>query len=217
MKPTRIITFLFLTILAACRENSEVNHVINPEARLLNDSAIAIIKSSKNEDYQKAILLLEKAIAIDSNYVRAYQNKLSFETKLEQYDKALVTSKYINKLRPENPDFLLMTGVLSEKTGDTVSSIQYFEKSLTLYNKILDTMSLKKPNYFVVQMYKGINLILLNHPAEGNKILKSLYDNQANEMYREALKPFLNSSKQNIIDNMFKQQKVAGSTQIKQN
>ena len=78
-------------------------------------------------------------------------------------------------------------------------------------------MSLKTPNYFVVQMYKGINLILLNHPGEGNKILKSLYDNQANEMYKEALKPFLNSSKQNIIDNMFKQQKVTGSTQIKQN
>ena len=93
MKPTRITTFLFLAILTACRDDGEVNHVINPEARLLNDSAIAIIKSSKNEDYQKAILLLDQAIAIDSNYVRAYQNKLSFETKLEQYDKALITSK----------------------------------------------------------------------------------------------------------------------------
>jgi hypothetical protein len=66
-------------------------------------------------------------------------------------------------------------------------------------------------------MYKGINLILLNQPEKGNKILINLYNNQANEMYKKALKPFLNNSKQNIIDNMFEQQKVTNSTQVKQN
>jgi len=214
MSPTRVISFIFLSILAACGQN-EVPE-INPEARILNDSALALIKSSKNEDYQKAISLLDKAIAIDSNYVRAYQNKLSFEFRLNQYDKALLTSKSLNKLRPESANFLMMTGVLYEKNGDTVSSIQYFENSLKKYNKILDTMSVKTPGYFVLQMYKGINLILLNQLAEGNKILKSLYDNQADEMYKEALKPFLNSPRQNIIDNMFKQQKVTGTSPARQ-
>ncbi|MEO8765444.1 MAG: hypothetical protein ABI416_14195 [Ginsengibacter sp.] len=214
MSLLRIASYILLTILVGCGQNTAPG--IKPEARLLNDSAVALIRSSKNEDYQKAILLLEKAIAIDTAFVRAYQNKLSFETRLNQYDQALVTSKELNKLRPENPDFLMMTGVLYEKNGDSISSVRYFESSLARYNSILDTINVKTPNYFVVQMYKGINLILLNRPAAGNQILKSLYDNQADEMYKEALKPFINGQKQTILENMFKRQKVTSTSPAKQ-
>ena len=208
MYTKKITAFLFFAILTACNPGCKEKHSRDPEAKLLNDSALKILmRSSKNEDYQKAIELLEKAITIDSTYVGAYHNKISFETLLKQYDKALITAKYLNKLRPENPNFIITTGILYEKNGDTISSANYFEKALMLYNHILDTMNVSNHDYFALQMNKGISFILLHQQEKADSFLKVLYDRQTDEKHREYLTPLLNKTRKNVIDYLLLEQK----------
>jgi len=208
MHISRVITLLFLTALMACNQASEKPPQRDPEAKALNDSAFKILmKSTNDSDYQKAIGLLDKAIAIDSTYVGAYRKKVSLETLLKQYDKALATSKKLNELRPANPNFMLTTGILYEKNGDTISSVNYFQKALPLYDKTLDTMSLKNPDRFALTMNKGITFILLNEPGKGNDILKALYDKQTDLKYKEYLIPLMNKPRKNVVDYLTLEQK----------
>ena len=185
----------------ACNHKADERPARNPEAKLLNDSAFKILMRSTNpEDYQNAIGLLDKAIAIDSTYIGAYRKKISLETLLKQYDKALITSKKLNSLRPENPSFALTTGILYEKNGDTSSSFNYYRKALALYEKILDTMSMANQEHFGFAMNRGIIFILLNKPEIGNDILKALYQNQADEKYKEYLIPLMNKPRKDVVD-----------------
>ena len=207
-KPQIIITFLFLSIILACNQGSEKRPARDPEAKLLNDSAFKILmRSSNDEDYQKAIELLDKAIAIDSNYAGAYHKKISLQTLLRQYDKALITSKKLNELRPDNPNFILTTGILYEKNRDTISSVYYFQKALSMYNKTLDTMNTANADYFALQMNRGITYILLNQQAKGNDMLRTLYDKQTDEKNKEYLTPLINKSRKAVIDYLTLEQK----------
>src|SRR4051794_18718285 len=95
------IVFVLFLCLSGCAQTdteSKTKHIVNPKARQLNDSAMTLTRSLKDEDYQKAIMLFDQAIEIDSNYTLAYWNKLSFQTQLKQYDKAIQTAKQLTTL-----------------------------------------------------------------------------------------------------------------------
>ena len=70
--------FLFLLIgLYACGQTEKKKYSVNPKAKQLNDSAVQA--AMNNENYSGAIVLLNEAIKLDSNYYRAYSNKLTFQ------------------------------------------------------------------------------------------------------------------------------------------
>jgi tetratricopeptide (TPR) repeat protein len=139
----KFILILLLFGLFACGQTGG-KHTINPYAIKLNDSAARMTFQMTDSGYQKAILLLDQATAIDSNYFLAYYNKLIFQSQLGQYDKALATSKNLIRIRPGAPDLHLTSGALYEKIGDTVSAKYNFEEALSLYNSIWVTMCVWK-------------------------------------------------------------------------
>ena len=208
MNTPRILIFFFLATFLACNQGDKKPPGKDPEAKALNDSALKILmKSSSNEDYERAIGLLDKAIAIDSTYVGAYRRKLSFETILKQYDKALVTAKKLNSLRPENPSFVLTTGILYEKLRDTISSLDHFKRALPMFDKILDTMSSGNEERFAVTMNKGITYILLKQQKMGNDILKELYAKPPDQNHKEYLIPLIDKPREEVINYLTLEQK----------
>ena len=179
---------------------------MNPDVKKLSDSAAIIASHMGDSNYQKAILLLDKAIAIDSNYFIVYWNKLIFQSQLKQYGQAIGTAKNLIRLRPMAPDLYLTCGELYERTDDTLSAKDAFQKALSLYNNLLDTMSVGNSYYDMLFMDKAIDLVMLGDQIKGNEMLKQLYDRQTDESYKELISSFMNKSGAELLATIDRQQ-----------
>ncbi len=164
------------------------------------DSAVAISVTMTDSAYQQAILLLDKATAIDSNYYRAYHNKMGFQMKLKQYDSALVTSNNLIRIRPAAPDIYFTCGVIYEKGQDTISSKKYFQKAQLLYDNILDTMSVTNRSHDILAMNRAIGRIMLGDEKEGNRQLQQLVATTANAAIKEEAASYINKNKRELLN-----------------
>lgn len=186
--------------LFACGQKA-AKRKINPTAVRLNDSAIYLYPYADNYDsVNKAVRLLDSATAIDSNYFLGYSNKLMFLNQLKQYDKAIVAVNNLIRLKPNANDIYFIGGIFYEKMGDTVSSHFYFQKSLIICSKILDTMNVNNKNYDMLVTNKAMDLIMLGQQANGNLLLKQVYENQTDSSQKELIYPFINKNKAEIIE-----------------
>lgn len=149
---------------------------------------------------QKAISLLDKATAIDTNYFLGHYNKLMFFNQLKEYDKAILTINKLIQLRPSAHDLYLAGGILYERIGDTLSSKAYFTKSLTICANVLDTISFTNRDYEMLVGNKAINLIMLGDKENANEILKKLYDRQSDEELKKMTLSMMNKSKKQLLE-----------------
>ncbi len=198
--PKLSLCFLFLILFACVQKNSgDKKHTIDPKAKQLNDNAVTLERSMKEEDSRKAILLLDEAIKIDSNYFTAYWNKLVLQHQLKQYNRAIETGKQILKLN-KAPYFYFLIATFYYRLGDTTSANNYFKETLKRCDTLLGTMSKKnRSSYEVVVMNKGVSLIFLGQQEEGNKILKQYYDSQTDTIYKISTGVFMNKTKEEIL------------------
>ncbi|MGN6601600.1 MAG: tetratricopeptide repeat protein [Ginsengibacter sp.] len=195
----RLLIFFLLITLGACGQQSQnQKHSIDPKAGRLNDSALAIMAHS--EDYDKAIALLDQAIAIDSNFYLAFWNKTNFQLELNQFDSALATVKNLNRIKPESPDYFFLVGIIDYKMGDTISSQRFFQQSENRYESILDTMNTSSKQYRNMLMTKAVNLKIIGQQQEGNAILKTLLDSEKDDFQKEMINSMMTESKERILD-----------------
>lgn len=197
-----LILCLFIGFYACGQKTDSRKHSINPAAKNLNDSAMSV--AMYEMDLKKAIALLDQAIQIDSNYFLAYTNKLTFQLDIKQFDGALKTAFTLNRLKPEVPDYYVTTGLLYLLKNDSISAHKFFEKAAAQFNKVLDTMKESEENYKMILSNKALNLVFLGQETEGNKIFKNLYDNEKDEVARESIALFMGKSRQEILNNMFR-------------
>jgi tetratricopeptide (TPR) repeat protein len=199
--------YLFLsTIIIGCNQQSETEKKdISPEAIKLNDSAVSIVMRSTENDsvkYSKAIALLDHTTAIDSNYGGAYWNKRAYQAEMGLHEGALISTKQLIRLNPNVPAFYSSAGILSEVTGDTISSIPYFQKAAVLYENVLDTIA-PGVDRDMTLVGKGVNLIMLGKEKEGQELIANVYNSQADPQMKEAVRnsiaPSLNKSRKEII------------------
>jgi tetratricopeptide (TPR) repeat protein len=194
-----IVIFLWVGIYS-CKQKAE-SHKIGPTAIRLSNTAMALVPFIKNTDSsEKAILLLDSATEIDNNYFLGYQNKLMFLNELKQYCKAIIAINNLIRIKPIAQDLYFNGGLLYEKTGDTVSSKNYFQKSLTICNNVLDTMTASDRDYEMLNSYKAVNLIMLGEQAKANKLLNNLYDNQTDTSLKKSILLLMNKNKQEFIE-----------------
>ncbi len=199
MRFIKHIYIIPLLVLLACGGNNETPKV-NEEAMQYCDSAMILSSTDGITSYEKAIVLLDKATELDTNYYLAYWNKLPLLTELKHYDKALIAAKKLIRANPTNPDIYVTIGTLYERLEDTVSATKYYNNGLELYNKYLDTMTSQTPNYDMLLMNKGITLVMMGKDKEGNNLLKKIYDKQTDKDFKEMLLGFMNKSKVEIMD-----------------
>jgi tetratricopeptide (TPR) repeat protein len=200
MKTVKFLTAFILTGLCSCGQTTS-KHKVDPAAVQLNNQAMELVAFINNQDSsRKAISLLDKATTIDSNYFLGFYNKLMFHNQLKELDKAVLTVNKLIQLRPTAHDLYLTGGVLYERLGDTISSKTYFQKSLTICNSVLDTMSTKNRDYEMLVGNKAINLIMLGDQAKASEILKKLYDSQTDEELKKWTASLMNKNKKELLE-----------------
>ena len=206
MKTLNFLTAFLLFGFCSCGQEVEKQKV-DPAAVQLNNQAMALVAFINDPDSsKKAIFLLDQATAIDSNYFLGYYHKLMFYNAHEQFEKAFSIVNRLIRLRPGAHDLYQMGGILKEKMGDTIASRPYFENSLAICNKVLDTMKTTNQDYVMLVCNKAINLIFLGNQAGGNQLLKRLFDTQTEELYKEWIVSLMNKNKKQLLEFLFDSQ-----------
>jgi tetratricopeptide (TPR) repeat protein len=197
---SKFLFFFLLIWFYSCAQNNG-RHKADPEAIKLNNRAIQMVdRSIHNPDScQKAIQLLDSATAIDSLYYLAYWDKLIFQYQLKQFGKAILTVTHLIGIKPGAPDLYVTCGVLYDRTGDTLSAANYYQKALTLYNQILDTLNTTNQNYDMLFANKATTLVLSGQKEKGNELLKQLYDRQTDEDFKKMTFALLNKDKKELL------------------
>jgi tetratricopeptide (TPR) repeat protein len=195
----RTILLLVITLFCfSCGQKSNKGIVIDPAAKRLNDSAVNMgIKG----DYVQAIALLDKAIRIDSNYFRAYYNKLNFQTSVKPIDKekVIVTLRKLCWLRPDEPEYAMQLGMRYLKSTDTIPSTFYLQEAVARFDRILDTTRAADRAHDMLVINKAASLILLGNERAGQKILATLYATTKDDMIRELAGTEMNKSRKEVL------------------
>ncbi len=114
----------------------------------------------------------------DTHDSHFYMKKFYSQVHLKQNDSAIITGKQIIKLKPKNALITYEIGELYEKTGDTVTSVEYYKHALVILNAVLDTMNVKSVDYHFLRLNKAVVLILLGQQKAGDDILRDSYNNE---------------------------------------
>lgn len=198
MRGTKIILIFTLFSLSASAQK-EIQNKVDPAAVRLNNMAMEL-NIQNSDSASKAIIFLDSATAIDSNYYLAYYNKLIFLNQLKQYSKAIIAINNLIRMQPNANVFYFNGGIIYEKMGDTISSRNYFQKSLEICTKVLDTMKVENRNYEMLSTNKAVDLIMLGEKEEGNLLLIRVYENQADKSQKAMALSFMNKSKSEIVE-----------------
>lgn len=156
-----------------------------------------------------ALMYLDSATQIDDSCVLCYSNKLMFLYSLGEFVKAANTTDTLINLRPQAYIFLQQGGILHYKIGDTTIAKNYFEKSLSICNSVLDTIKTDNSNHFLFATAKAINLIMLGQKANANKILSTLYKNEKDTQIKKQIAIWMNRDKDTIVDMMINPEKYS--------
>jgi tetratricopeptide (TPR) repeat protein len=205
--PIIFLAIFFICFIQSKSASAQKNHY-DPAAEKLNRSAMdTAMNSNSTRKLQSAINLLNQAIKIDSTYFPAYNNKMTFQITIKQYQEAINTGKQMIKLRPNNVAVTFTVGLLNDKIGDGFLAKQYYNKVLTTDNAVLDTMHTQNKAYSNVQLSKALCFIMLNEQQKGGTIIKKLYSTSTDSNYKAVYIQYMNKSKQDILNNMFGPQK----------
>ena len=159
------IIFLIASIqpLISAAQQSNENRQINPAALELNNKAVALMSQS---EYDSALHYFDKAIYADSNYYLPHSSKSQIYLFQGQYDKAFAETELVLKLRPDLAEAWTAAGVLIENQGDTVKAMEYYRKSIELYDARIsdpdkvDALPANKLN-------RSVSLILIGEEQDG--------------------------------------------------
>ncbi len=198
MPGIKIIIFFTLFSLSASAQK-EIQHKVDPTAVRLNNMAMEL-NIQNSDSASKAIIFLDSATAIDSNYYLAYYNKLIFLNQLRQYSKAIIAINNLIRLQPNANVFYFNGGIIYEKMGDTISSRYYFRKSLEICTKVLDTMKIENRNYEMLLTNKAVDLIMLGVKEEGNLLLIKAYEKGTDKAQKAMILSFMNKNKSEIVE-----------------
>jgi tetratricopeptide (TPR) repeat protein len=191
------LTLLFILFsLFACAQKPAKKEV-NQQAKKLVDSAV--YKAAYQQDYQQAILLLNKAIEIDNDYFLAHLNKLTFQVSLKDYKAALQTATHLIRLKPEVPDYYVTVGLLNKMDGNNIAFTDYLQKAVIKFETAIDKTDKNDYRYSMLLVNKAVALILIDKAEEGKQILSALYKEEKDELKKEMIAQFMNKTKEEIF------------------
>lgn len=128
-----------IMILLLCMSTSFAIAQISSKAVEKNNQAVkAVINHSDNPDsLNKAISLLDEAIAIEPSYKLAYGNKAKYLMALGQKEKALRTFLEIEELASQDPYYLLEKGMLLEENAKQDLALKAYKQATSLFEQRL--------------------------------------------------------------------------------
>lgn len=131
-----------LVFLLLCMSTSFVIAQISPKAVEKNNQSVKTAGYFDNPDsLNKAINLLDEAIALDSSYKLAYANKVKCLMSLGQKEKALQTLLQIEELTPDDPCYILGKGMMLEENAKRDLAMDAYKQAASLFEKRLKEKS----------------------------------------------------------------------------
>jgi tetratricopeptide (TPR) repeat protein len=165
----------------------------NPKAIELQNRAT---KLRMSQDYDSALVLLNKATELDQDFYKAYGSKTRIYCILKKYEKALIESEILIKVKPDLAEGWVFAGMLSDKLGDTIKAKYYYEKSIEIYDDMIMNPDEKKDEE-INRIFKAFSMILLGHEEDGKNELRKLRIDNPDSL---SIDEYLMVSKQDIIN-----------------
>lgn len=144
-------------------------------AKSLNDSAVALMM--KFEKDEKVIELLDKAIAADSNFARAYENKVGILLKENRYSEALVLCSKLVTINPQNSSYFVLSGALFEKITDTSLAQKMYTIADEILVRTIDNSKITSLTKARENLDRYCILMLLKNPQKARELASSLQEN----------------------------------------
>lgn len=165
----------------------------NPESIKLNDAAAALIKSSQIDS---AMMLLDQAIALDTNFYPAHGNKIKIYIRKKDLTNAVNECEIILSKKPDLAETWTFAGMIYDKLGNTEKSSQYFENSIKLLDERIANPELQQ-NSMSNRFNRAYAMILSGKEQEGKAEMQKLKDEG---MDPKTVDNYLKWTKQIIID-----------------
>lgn len=192
MKPTFFI-FIAMVAIVACSNPSKISDS-RTAAMELNNQAAAMIARFQ---YDSALVLLNIAIDVDSGYYTPHTNKITVYLAKGQYHKALAESEIVVGMVPEKAEIWPVAGMLNELQGDTVKALNYYERGIALYDKLIADPKLEG-QVSVNRLNRAVLLILARKESEGRGELLKLKTDK-DKSVNDVAEAFLKLSRQEIM------------------
>jgi tetratricopeptide (TPR) repeat protein len=194
---TRLIILNLIWILFASCSGTNNKEVYNPKAIELNNKAVEQVKKFNNDS---ALILFDKAIEIDKTYYLPHSSKAGIFIQRKEYDKALVESETVIRIKPDLAEGWVFAGMIYDKLGNTETAMEYYKKSVELFDKKIADPEMRT-KVFTNRLDRAFSLILLGKEIEAKDEMKKLKaENPENKTIDELLK----LSKQDYMNQIFK-------------
>jgi tetratricopeptide (TPR) repeat protein len=176
-----ILSIGMLLLLFSCSGRESYK----PEAIALNEKAIGFMHRHESDS---ALVLFDKAIAVDKRYYLPHSSKAGIYISRKQYAMALIESELAIEKKPDFAEGWTTAGILHEITGDPFTAMHYYERSAALFKKRVNDVTQQhqlranRLNHAVALMLSGreaqskdeiIQLVLEN---PGDNILEQFLD-----------------------------------------
>jgi len=196
MTKTFLQALIYTCLIATYSSCQEKKAVYNTEAIQFNDKAVEFIKT---QNFDSALIYLNKATEIDTTYYVAYGNKCSVYCSLKDFRKALAETQKEITVKPDLAEAWTFAGMLNDKLGDTLNAIKCYKKSIEIFDDRISNPD--KEKYLVAnKLNRAISLILMGQEETGQNELKKLKDANPND---KSLDDFLNLSKKEYLNQIF--------------
>ncbi|MFY9150862.1 MAG: hypothetical protein WAO52_02525 [Prolixibacteraceae bacterium] len=190
-----IILILLGIVLISCTEKKK-QETYNPKAIELNNKGVGLMKSA---EYDSALIVFDRAIETDKNYYLPHSNKTGIYIGLQEFDKALTESDLAIRKKPDFAEGWIMAGLLHEKLGDSLTASSYFQKSVDLYDKLINDPA-NKDRIVKNKINRAFAIIIQGKEKEGKEELSKLKaENPDNIMIGE----FLTMNKDEFVKQLF--------------
>jgi len=126
---------LFLTLITvlmfSCKPVDK-KAKINPLAISYNNQAF---KQLQTKNYDSALVLINKALSVDSSYIVGYISKVAIYLELKDYKNALIVEDKALQIDSNYAEGYLAAGSICEKVGDSIRAFDYYKKGIDCYDR----------------------------------------------------------------------------------
>ena len=179
-------------VIASCNRSDQNNKYNKKSIELQGIAADLIL----NNHYDSALILLDKAIRMDTTYYLAYCDKSEIFLKRKDFNRAIAESQKSLKVKPDYAEGWQYEGMIYDSLGDSINAIKDYTISIDLFNKRI-TDPQKKKYLFFNRLNRAVTLLMARQEKsayDSLKILKEQYPDQTtvDEFLKLSRKELLN-------------------------
>jgi Tfp pilus assembly protein PilF len=195
MKQILILSIILITIFSCSVKKQKKDGEYDPKAVALNKKAMELMNQLKDDS---ALILFDEAIKADDSYYLPHANKVGIFISHGRYGTALAESEKAIKKNPDYAEGYTITGMLTEKQGDSIKAIEYYKKSIELFDlKINDPKN--KERLTQLRLSRAVSMVLAGEVAEAKKELANLQKENPND---PMIKNFQDINKKQFIEQL---------------